>query len=214
MLLVAAAVLAAVGATPLLAQTTASLTGRVTAQGRPVGDAQIGITDKETNQVRGTRTSATGDYTIVGLQPGTYVVRVQRVGFTPGSREIRMLFGQRATLDFELQETAVTLSGVQVTAEPRATFEAQRTDISAPVVQAEIQNLPLNTPQHDQPCGDRAGYQDVRADRGSFPSRRRTAAGSAVLELLPRRRRVEIDVQRQSRWHPPDWLADSAGSAA
>ena len=132
-------------AAPVAAQTTASLTGRVTAQGRPVADAQIGVTDRETNQVRGTRTSATGDYTVVGLQPGTYEVRVQRVGFTPARQEIRLLFGQRATLDFALQETAVTLSGVQVTAEPRATFEAQRTDISAPVVQAEIQNLPLNT---------------------------------------------------------------------
>ena len=37
------------------------------------------------------------------------------------------------------------LGGVQVTPEPRATFEAQRTDISTPVVTAEIQNLPLNT---------------------------------------------------------------------
>ena len=127
------------------AQTTASLTGRITAEGRPVPDAQIGITDRETNQVRGTRTSASGDYVIVGLQPGSYEVRVQRVGFTPGRREIRLLVGQRATLDFELQPMAVSLSGVQVTAEARARFEAQRTDISVPVVQAEIQNLPLNS---------------------------------------------------------------------
>jgi len=127
------------------AQTTATLTGRITSEGRAVPDAQIGITDRETNQVRGTRTSASGDYVIVGLQPGAYEVRVQRVGFAPGRREIRLLLGQRATLDFDLQQTAVSLSGVQVTAETRARFEAQRTDISVPVVQAEIQNLPLNS---------------------------------------------------------------------
>jgi hypothetical protein len=46
---------------PLAAQTTVSVTGRVTAQGRPVADAQIGVTDRETNRVRGTRTSANGD---------------------------------------------------------------------------------------------------------------------------------------------------------
>ena len=130
---------------PLAAQTTVSVTGRVTAQGRPVADAQIGVTDRETNRVRGTRTSANGDYAVAGLAPGVYSVRVLRVGFAPLTQEIRLLVGQRATLNFELQETAVTLSGVQVSAEPRATFEAQRTDISAPVVQAEIQNLPLNT---------------------------------------------------------------------
>jgi hypothetical protein len=130
---------------PLVAQTTAALTGRVTSAGQPIADAQIAVTDRETNQVRGTRTSVNGDYTIVGLPPGTYEVRVQRVGFAPARQEIRLLLGQRATLNFALQEAAVALTGVQVTAEPRATFEAQRTDISAPVVQAEIQNLPLNT---------------------------------------------------------------------
>jgi hypothetical protein len=135
----------AIATTSLAAQSTVSLTGRVTAAGRPVAEAQIGITDRETNQVRGARTSANGDYTVVGLQPGVYEVRVQRVGFAPARQEIRLLVGQRAKLDFEMQETAVALSGVQVSAEPRATFEAQRTDISTPVVQAEIQNLPLNT---------------------------------------------------------------------
>ena len=135
----------AVAAMPLHAQTTATLTGRVVAQGRPVAEAQIGVTDRETNQVRGTRTSADGDFTIVGLSPGSYLVRVQRVGFAPDSQKIRLLVGQHATLNFIMHETAVALSGVQVTAEPKATFEAQRTDISTPVVTAEIQNLPLNT---------------------------------------------------------------------
>ena len=88
--------LVALIAAPVAAQTTASLTGRVTAQGRPIADAQIGVTDRETNQVRGTRTSATGDYTIVGLQPGTYEVRVQRVGFTPArTPRARYQVGQR-----------------------------------------------------------------------------------------------------------------------
>ena len=99
---------------PLAAQTTVSVTGRVTAQGRPVADAQIGVTDRETNRVRGTRTSTNGDYAVVGLAPGVYSVRVLRVGFAPLTQEIRLLVGQHATLNFELQETAVTLSGVQV----------------------------------------------------------------------------------------------------
>jgi hypothetical protein len=140
-----AAVLMTLVAAPLWGQTAVTLTGRVTAQGKPVGDVQIAVTDKETNQVRGTRTSANGDYAIVGLAPGTYSVRAQRVGFAPVTQDIRLLVGQRASLDFDMQEAAVALSAVQVSAEPRATFEAQRTDISTPVVQAEIQNLPLNT---------------------------------------------------------------------
>lgn len=132
-------------AVPAAAQTTVTVTGRVTSAGRPVGDAQISVTDKETNQVRGARTSANGDYAVIGLQPGNYTVRVQRIGYSPASQDIRLLVGQRASLDFTLTEAAAALTGVQVSAEPRATFEAQRTDISAPVVTAEIQNLPLNT---------------------------------------------------------------------
>jgi hypothetical protein len=131
-----AAVLMTLVAAPLWGQTAVTLTGRVTAQGKPVGDVQIAVTDKETNQVRGTRTSANGDYAIVGLAPGTYSVRAQRVGFAPVTQDIRLLVGQRASLDFDMQEAAVALSAVQVSAEPRATFEAQRTDISTPVVQA------------------------------------------------------------------------------
>ncbi|HUQ80233.1 MAG TPA: carboxypeptidase regulatory-like domain-containing protein [Gemmatimonadaceae bacterium] len=141
----AASAAVSVAPAPLAAQATVSITGRVTAAGRPIGDAQVGVKDRETNQVRGTRTSADGDYTIVGLQPGSYDVKVQRIGFAPVSQEVRLLVGQRATLNFTMQEAAAALSGVQVTATPRATFEAQRTDISAPVVTAEIQNLPLNT---------------------------------------------------------------------
>jgi hypothetical protein len=76
---------------PLAAQTTVSVTGRVTAQGRPVADAQIGVTDRETNRVRGTRTSANGDYAVAGLAPGVYSVRVLRVGFAPLTQEIRLL---------------------------------------------------------------------------------------------------------------------------
>ena len=139
------ALAAAAMTSPVAAQTTVTLTGRVTANGAPVAEAQIGVIDRETNQVRGTRTSAAGDYAIVGLAPGNYMVRVQRVGFAPDSQKIRLLVGQRATLNFIMHETAVALTGIQVTAEPKATFEAQRTDISTPVVQAEIQNLPLNT---------------------------------------------------------------------
>ena len=103
-------------ALPAAAQTTVTVTGRVTSAGRPVGDAQISVTDKETNQVRGARTSANGDYAVIGLQPGNYTVRVQRIGFAPASQDIRLLVGQRASLNFTLTEEAAALTGVTVSA--------------------------------------------------------------------------------------------------
>ncbi|MEJ7812994.1 MAG: TonB-dependent receptor [Gemmatimonadaceae bacterium] len=142
----AAGALGASGAVSVAhAQTTVALNGRVTTAGRPLAEAQVAVTNLETRQQRGTRTTEGGTYTIVGLQPGSYEVRALRVGYAPARREVRLLVGQRATLDFEMLEAATALAGVEITAAPRVTFEAQRTDVSTPVVQAEIENLPLNT---------------------------------------------------------------------
>ena len=128
------------------AQATIILQGRVTAPGElAVGDARITVTNTETGETRAGGTSANGSYVIVGLQPGNYTVRAQKLGFSPNQREVRLLVGQRATLDFTLQETAVELAGVQITSQQTSTFEVQRTDVSTAVVNSEIENLPLNT---------------------------------------------------------------------
>jgi hypothetical protein len=128
------------------AQSTVSLQGQVTASGDvPIAGARVTVTNRETGQVRAGGTGTNGTYVMVGLQPGTYDVGVQKIGFSPGQRVIRLLVGQRATVDFVLQESAVALAGVQVTAESQSTVEVQRTDVSTPVITAEIQNLPLNT---------------------------------------------------------------------
>ncbi|HEY9449618.1 MAG TPA: carboxypeptidase-like regulatory domain-containing protein, partial [Gemmatimonadaceae bacterium] len=129
------------------AQNAAVLQGRiVSSSGAPVAGAQVGVLNNETQQQRGTQTSSSGTYTVVGLEPGSYHVTVRMIGYAQQERDITLLVGQRATLDFTLSESAVALQGVEVQsqqAEP--TFEVQRNDVSTPVVQAEIENLPLNT---------------------------------------------------------------------
>jgi hypothetical protein len=137
----------ALGAAPTLhAQTTVTLQGRITtAEGEPLQGAQVMVNDQETGQRRGTITGMNGTYTIVGLPPGIYEVAVQRIGYGSERRQIRLIVGQRATLDFQLSEGAVAVAGVDVRVEREPTFEVQRTDVSTPVVQAEIANLPLNT---------------------------------------------------------------------
>ena len=211
----AAAVLA-VALLPLAAQTTVDADGaRHRRRVGRVADAQIGITDKETNQVRGTRTSANGDYADRrACSRARTTVRVQRVGFAPASQEIRLLVGQRATLDFAMQES-------RGRAERRAGDGGATRDVrgaahghlDAGRAGGDSESAAQHA-QHAQPRGDRAGHQDVRADRGSLAAVGRIARRSALLQLLSRRRRVEIDVQRQPRRHSADRLADSAGGAA
>src|SRR5437867_10860150 len=134
------------GATGVLAQNTISLHGRVTAtDGKPLVAAQVAVLNRETRQQRSAITSAEGTYTIVGLPPGAYRVRLVLLGYRAEERDIELLVGQTASLDFALQEAAVTVEGVEVTHQREPAFEVQRRDVSTPVVSAEILNLPLNT---------------------------------------------------------------------
>src|SRR5881628_967833 len=143
--LLAAAWLVA-GAAGLLAQNTVNLQGRVTgAAGAPLAAAQVTVSNRETGQQRSAVTSAQGTYTIVGLPPGAYHLRVALLGYGAQERDIELLVGQHATLDFHLQQAAVALEAVEVTHQREPTFEVQRNDVSATVVTKEILNLPLNT---------------------------------------------------------------------
>ena len=143
--LVLAAALASTTAA-LGAQSTIILTGKVTSQSnQPVLGARVTLTNTETAETRTSGTASNGSYVVVGLNPGKYEVRVNKVGFAPAVRDITFLTGQRGALDFTLQESAVQLEGVKVTAGGTSNFEIQRTDVSTAVVNSEIENLPLNT---------------------------------------------------------------------
>ncbi len=135
-----------VGAAGLLVQNTVNLNGRVTgAAGAPLAAAQVTVSNRETGQQRGAVTSAQGTYTIVGLPPGAYHVSLRLLGYGSQERDIELLVGQHATLDFELQQAAVAVQGVEVVHQREPSFEVQRNDVSALVVTNEILNLPLNS---------------------------------------------------------------------
>lgn len=132
--------------TGLIAQNTVTLSGRVTsADGTPLGGVHITVLNTETGQERAALTTATGAYAIVGLPPGTYRVTAAMLGYATQERTIRLLVGQRTSVSFELQETALAIEGIQVETEREPVVEVQRTDVSTPVITTEIVNLPLNT---------------------------------------------------------------------
>src|SRR5437762_9010992 len=134
------------GAAGLLAQNTVNLNGRVAgAAGAPLAAAQVTVSNRETGQQRSAVTSATGTYTIVGLPPGAYHVSLRLLGYGSQERDIELLVGQHATLDFQLQQAAVAVQGVEVVHQREPSFEVQRNDVSALVVTNEILNLPLNS---------------------------------------------------------------------
>lgn len=127
------------------AQNTLTLHGTVTSGGKGLQGAQVAVKSTETGRQRGALTNAAGAYTVVGLPPGKYNVQVQMLGYGTQERNVELLVGQRPTLDFDLQQGAVEIAAVVAESKREPTFEVQRNDVSIPVVQAEIVNLPLNT---------------------------------------------------------------------
>ena len=74
----------------------------------PVPGAQVTIV----GSTGGTVTNAAGVYTLTGLPPGPATVRVQRIGFTPGTRPVVVAGGDTLVVDFALRQAATLLSTV------------------------------------------------------------------------------------------------------
>lgn len=119
--------LAAVGAAP--AQQAATLTGTVEdANGAPLPGANVVLLDSD----YGTAAGADGSYSITGIDPGTYALRVTFVGYETIEGEIRFEPGEEATRTFALERAPLQGEGVTVTVGSRARDMAAE-DMAVPV---------------------------------------------------------------------------------
>jgi len=85
------------------------------------------IKDAETNQmlfganilVKGTILGASSDnegkFRVIGISPGTYVVKISAIGYTPVEKTVSVTAGGETTLEIALQPSAIELHGVTVT---------------------------------------------------------------------------------------------------
>lgn len=130
-------------APPAGAQTgTASIRGRVTdAGGAPVSGAQVALRNPATGFSRGALSNETGFYNITGVQPGTYTLRVTRIGFSPVERSVRLPVGETVTLDVPMASIATQLTAVTVTATQGV--DPRTPEVSTNVSTEQIENLPL-----------------------------------------------------------------------
>ena len=99
--------------TPLLAQGTGLIRGRVTeaGTGRPVPDARVTITGRQ----QGAVTSPTGDYTIPNVAAGTAELLARRIGYGRSTRTVTVTAGSETRADFTISITASVLDAVIVT---------------------------------------------------------------------------------------------------
>ena len=130
---------------PAHAQTTITLEGVVTStDGQPIVGAQVSVTNTATSERRNITTRQTGEFVVLGLFSGKYVIDVRALGFKPVQDSVQLVIGQRARLTITMERGATELQAVAVTAERVKQVEVQRLSISAPVLKEEIENLPMN----------------------------------------------------------------------
>ena len=143
--LISAAALLAASARTTHAQNTITLEGSVRNETGPLGAAQVTVVNLSTQETARTGTRASGEFRLLGLTPGQYTVTVRSVGYTPNRQTVQLVIGQRAHLDFLMQQGAAELSAQTIYGERVKQVEVQRLSVSAPVMKEEIENLPLNS---------------------------------------------------------------------
>jgi hypothetical protein len=131
------------------AQVSASITGVVTdSSGAPVPAATVTAKNTETGAERSSVSDAAGRYQIVSLPVGHYEVKVAKSGFQEAIRSgIRLVIGQEASVDLQLQVSAVKAE-VRVTGDAPIVSTTTR-DISGLVGEQQIKDLPLNGRSYD-----------------------------------------------------------------
>jgi iron complex outermembrane receptor protein len=130
-----------VALTPVAAQSGA-LAGRVTNAdgGRPLAGAEVRILLPNGAVIGSSSTRADGRYRIAEVTPGTYLVRIAAVGFTPKEFPATALrAGAEQSLDAALMQLALRLEDVSVsvvskkpepkTEAPAAVFAVSRTEV-------------------------------------------------------------------------------------
>ncbi|HET9439406.1 MAG TPA: carboxypeptidase regulatory-like domain-containing protein [Longimicrobiales bacterium] len=120
---------------------TGSIRGRVINEsGAPVVAATITARNPASGATRTALTNADGTYVLAGLQPGTYEISVEMIGYSAPPRSVRVLIGQSLNMDLSLQPQAIELAGV--TAVGTRTTETRTSEIATNITEEQLESLP------------------------------------------------------------------------
>lgn len=123
---------------------TGSVSGRVT--DRKTGHAIPFATVSLPEAKRGGLTDSEGQFTVPGIAPGTYEVRVQSLGFKTGSQAGVVVTAGRATpVNFLLEDIVVHEEKVVEVSAERRLVEVRQGATMRSVTANEIRNLPVTT---------------------------------------------------------------------
>src|SRR5260370_11560055 len=155
-----------------LAQTTATLSGTVSDQGGGVvPNADVVITNLDTQQVRTTKTDEAGLYYVPGLPPGNYKVSATAKGFeTVVQPNVGLTVGLQQTINFILKPSQLA-ERIEVTGEVER-VQTANASMSELVDSNKVRALPLNGRSFDQLVFMQPGV-NVATSAGSSPNQGR-----------------------------------------
>ncbi len=132
-------VLIVLGAIPLFAQTTGSLVGTVTTEGKPLPGVMVTVASPVLQGTRSATTGDTGGYYFPALPPGHYTVSFELEGMQQVDQKVAVSLAQTARADTDLRLTTVSES-MTVTASAPAVVET--TEVTANFDVQTIRELP------------------------------------------------------------------------
>ncbi len=124
---------------------TSSIRGVVRDSTGPVGNAQVEAVDTQSGFRYTATTGADGSFSLPGLKPGTYSLKVSSEVYKEEGRTVQVLIGQDVTADFvltpgEMFTENVTVVGDQV----NLLVETRTSEVATNVTTQQIENLPQN----------------------------------------------------------------------
>src|SRR5689334_6007308 len=123
-------------------QAVSRINGDVTDQaGAEVPDAQVTVTNVDTNVSKATTTTSAGTYLVIDLIPGTYIVKVEKAGFkTFVSKNVAVVGGATSTVNATLNPGTITET-VEVIA-PAVALQTEQPEIGTTINETLSQDLP------------------------------------------------------------------------
>ena len=98
------------------AQTNGSIRGTIkTSDGSAASYVNVGLKEIK----KGTTTNEDGSFTLKGIAPGNYTLRISFVGLQPQEKSVTVQAGQTTSTDFALVESANQLTEVEVTGQTK-----------------------------------------------------------------------------------------------
>ncbi|HXG85077.1 MAG TPA: TonB-dependent receptor [Pyrinomonadaceae bacterium] len=116
--------------------------------GSAVAGASVTITNQSTASTRTVMTTDAGQFNFPVLQPDTYVVTIEKPGFSRiEQRDVQVTVGRTVTLKLALQPGEVS---AVVTIESAPVIDITKTDESSLISREQINELPINGRRADQ----------------------------------------------------------------